>query len=329
MKNYIKYLKYRYDLKKARGFKKPKTDEEFEEYFFGDKVNAVYKKYNHEKMIKPVIKKDKVVKSVAGLSLATLGLVGFLVAGNIINNSNDKSIIDTQETSATTIETTTERDYGYILSQDEVLELASVALRNIEENLISNGASSMGEVGTPFYPKWFNPQMIATIAFMESSYRATNNDGTPLLGKEVVNDRGEKERARGMCQILPSSLNQINNWLKNTMESDLSYTIEDCDNPEKALEICILINIMNCKNYFDSNEDIYIDPNYNFKDNIDLQGQCVVASYKYGCGNIHKAYLNNTLYDTYLNKDWNDREGTNYLRRFNEIYNSMQNEIGE
>ena len=84
---------------------------------------------------------------------------------------------------------------------------------------------------------------------------------------------------------------------------------------------------MNCKNYFDRNEDIY--EGLNFKDNIDLQGQCVVASYKYGCGNVHNAYVKGTLFNTYLNSNWIDGDNANYLRRFNEVYNNMDYEIGE
>lgn len=331
-KNYIRYLKYKYELKQVRKDNPMETDRDVAEYFFGKDVTRIKNKYKDiENNQLAYIKNARKINRVAATTLVTLGVVGFLIAGNKSQpiKDNDSSVdtttisqVTTSEPAKTTnpqenIEDINEEKYDTILTEDQVLDLAEKSLIKIRENLVANGATPMVEGSNQFYPDWFNAKMITSIAFMESSFRTSNKDGSPLLGY------GESQRARGMCQLLPSTVDQINLWLKNTMDSDLSYTYEDCDNPNKAIEMCILLCIMNTKNYFRYGKDIYKD--LDFKDNPNLQEKCVVASYKYGPGNVLKAYKNGELLDKYLNANWIDGDGANYVKKYSEVYNSIEN----
>jgi len=307
-----------------------KTEEDLVNYFFGEKeldikLKAIEARDNLKKKI--LKNKNIIVKSISG-AMAVILLSGCIFAGcrAMANNGEDEPV-DTQSPTAET-STMVDNDYGHQLSQEEVLQIAKSSLERIEKELTSKGAGPMGEVGTPFYPSWFNPEMLATIAFLESTNRATNSDGSPLLGNPVdIDGKGTMQSARGMCQVLPIVVDEINYWLKNTMESDWSYTYEDCDDPVKAMELCILINIRNCKNFFDRDEVIYKDPNYDFKDNIEMQGDCVVASYHYGAGNIINAYYDGTLKSTYLNPNWVDSEGKNYWKKFEDAYKTIVGDL--
>ena len=325
-KNYIKYLKYKMELKQLKQDIDLKTKDGLGEYFFSDNGLEIRQKYVDIIDAKKVLKcKDKLVKKALIASAVLIGTAGILIGCNSLLNSSTSIMSDSVIEQSDTFTEEELREVNYKLTEAQVLDMAQNALAKIEKDLVSHGAGSMGEQGTPFYPEWFNPKMITAISFMESSYRVRNSDGSPLYGSEIVGKDGKIERARGMCQILPSTLEYINWWLSSVMESDLSYTMEDCDNPEKALEICILINISNCKNFFDRDEQIYSD--LNFKDNSNLQGKCVIASYKYGAGNVDSSYRNDTLFDTYLNDYWIDGSGSNYVKRFSEVYSSLDNDF--
>ena len=91
----------------------------------------------------------------------------------------------------------------------------------------------------------------------------------------------------------------------------MSFTMEDCDNPETAFMICIMINIANGNNYFSHWKPIYKD--LDFKNNPHLQRDCVIASYHNGAEDVIDAYNAGVLMNTYLNMDTNEGE---YLKRF-------------
>lgn len=332
-KKYIRYLKYKYELGKARKDNKLETEKDVADYFFGKDAQQVRRKYQDvERNRRVYIKNFRNVNRVAAGTLATLTVIGFLVGNNLSSHQeNNQPVIDTttsaevitirpdETTNANTSEITQAEEYGYKLTTEQILRLADKSLSKISKELMSHGATPMSAAGNEFYPEWFNKEMITSITLMESSGRATNADGSPLFGYGTVN------RARGMCQMLSSTVDQLNYWLHNTMESDLSYTYEDCDNPEKSVEMCILLCIMNTKNYFRPGKDIYNA--LDFGNNEDIQMQCVVGSYKYGPGNIMKAYNRGDLFDTYLNlDDWVDGDGVNYVKKFMQNYNALTNQ---
>ena len=331
LKKYIRYLKYKYELKNARKDNKLETERDLSDYFFGEEVQEVRNKYKDiEHNRRAYIKNARNVNRVAAGTLATLTVLSFLVGSNLASlEDKEKPVVDTT-TPAEVITnkpaeptqdyaseiTQPEEEYGYKLTTEQILRLADKSLGKISKILMSTGATPMSTSGNEFYPEWFNKEMITSITLMESSGRATNADGSPLYGY------GTTQRARGMCQLLPSTVDQINYWLHNTMESDLSYTYEDCDNPEKSVEMCILLCIMNTKNFFRPGKDIY--QALDLRNNETIQMQCVVGSYNYGPGNIMRAYNEGKLFDTYLNlDDWIDGDGVNYVKKFMENYNTL------
>ena len=213
----IDYIKYKLETRQNSNNVNKKIEEDL------DKLNtsSLGDAYNSNSNKTVIIKSTNVVKRVAVLTASLVALLGVLALAEIMDkhsfDDGDSSVATETQISAIN----KNNEYGYKLTEGEVLEIASKALIKIENNLVSNGATSMGEPGSSFYPEWFNPKMITAIAFIESSYRETNSDGSPLLGCEVTNHLGEIEQARGMCQVLPSTLEHINYWLKNTMQSDL------------------------------------------------------------------------------------------------------------
>ena len=165
----------------------------------------------------------------------------------------------------------------------------------------------MSPVGTKsgdFYPEYFNVNMLSAIAYTESTYRYIEADGDPLVSEDG---------AIGMCQLTPGAIKTINEWLSGTMELDKQYTVEDASDPLKSLELAILFNIRNSKNRLKEGKDNYEKMGVKFS--LDLQEKLLYAMYFYGEGNVQSAINNGKIFDTYLNPEWRDSNGHNYVNK--------------
>ena len=248
---------------------------------------------------KPLLKSHNVVKKII-LTSVIVSTVVTAIGGAILFThlfGRDNAIGDDQQITVNVNNSS--------FTQDEVKQMAKVALQNVEKELLKNDATPVANLDGDFYPEWFNEDMLTTIALLESTYRATEEDGKPLYGERVVMEDGSIQRARGMCQLLPLAVEDINIWLRDTMGSDKVYTEKDCDDPIKSLEMASLLLIKNCKNYFKEGKEIY--NSLDLKNNPEMQRDLTVASYHYG-GNVSVAYYDGTLLDTYLNPNWRDNE---------------------
>lgn len=200
-------------------------------------------------------------------------------------------------------------EYYLFATQDYVYELSKTALTDMEQMLGDvNGITPVGTKYGDFYPDYFNADMFSAIAFTESTFRIKKSDGSPL-----VSHTG----AVGMCQIEPIAIETINKWLKDTMGVDISYTIDDANDPQKALEISILYNIRNCKNKAKEGKSIYDQMGVDFS--FEMQEKLLYAMYFYGEGNVENSAINGTILDTYLNPNWKDANGNNY------VYDTLRN----
>ena len=208
-----------------------KTEKDLANYFFGqeaidakqreidarkDLKNAITK--NKDKFKESVIKsKDKVVNAIvknrdivvkAGAgALAVVILSGCIFAGCNAMIKNDQESVDTTNPIGQTT-TVIDGNYKTRLSQEEVLQIAEKALAKVEAEMVDKGVRPMGDPNGPYFPEWFNAEMLATIVLLESSNRVTEEDGSPLYGKPVKIN-GATQRARGICQILPDTLDYI------------------------------------------------------------------------------------------------------------------------
>jgi len=199
------------------------------------------------------------------------------------------------------IDTFQGEDY-YFCSQDYVYDLASKALNNCKSMLTSvDGVTNMGKNG--FYQDFFNEDMLAAITYTESTNRIKHADGSPL-----VSSTG----ALGMCQLEPDTINTINRWLEDTMTiKDKKYSLEDTSDPLKSLELATLAFIRNSKNETKPSDETYKQLGVPYSQ--ELEEKLLYAMYFYGEGNFEQACQNKTIFDTYLNPDWRDANGHNYV----------------
>ena len=313
---------------------------EFREYI-SEKFNAGLEKTadslrKFENKIVPIIKNHVGEKKLKAAKVATGALVvtlsGMLIAldialpnknkDNPTTNQPESSPVDTipQDTSPKETDPiyevpdqgpqegdiyidTYNGEYYYYCSQEYVYEVANKALDNCEKMLTAiDGVTDMGDNG--FYQDFFNEDMLAAIAFTESTNRIKHVDGSPLESETG---------ALGICQIEPITIRTVNKWLEETMTiNDKKYTYNDANDPEKAFEIAVLACIRLLKNETRPGDENYINMGAEYSK--DLQEKLIYAMYFYGEGNVRDACRDKSIWNTYLNPEWKDAKGReNYV----------------
>lgn len=268
----------------------------------------------NRRLLKNTNKKVEPVKRMV-LLLTALGTLFSFTACNVIDNNNIENeskitsvpiIMNTAQQTQGDENTYIDRyngEYYLFATQDYVYELLKTALTDIEQMLGEvEGITPVGTQSGKFYPKYFNADMFSAIAFTESTFRIEKSDGSPL-----VSHTG----AVGMCQIEPIAIDTVNKWLRDTMGLNIRYTLDDANDPQKALEISILYNIRNCKNKAKEGKPIYNQMGVDFS--LEMQEKLLYAMYFYGEGNVENSAINGTIMDTYLNPEWKDDNGNNYV----------------
>lgn len=263
-------------------------------------------------------------KVVAGTMTATM-LSGAIAVGSLIYDANkteqkkhnikdDYVTVDKQtkpqKTQSKKIDSKTGislKSYNgtkyYTMSEEYTLQIARESLDRVEKLLKENvpGLSPVGG-NKDFYPSYYDEYMLTGLAYTESSYRICREDGTPLTSKDG---------ALGPMQILPSTVNYVNYWLKDVMEvKGVEFTTIDLINPEKAMDIANLYLISCAKNYAKatSNNSLFKVMKEDFS--VERQQELIIAMYNEGPGNMlsHaksgtiKQYLKEGSKTNYLNK---------------------------
>lgn len=159
-----------------------------------------------------------------------------------------------------------------------------------------------------FYPQYFmgNDEenilpLPLKVAFAESDLRICKTNGDPY-----ISDKG----AVGMMQLKQDAIDDINKWIKTTMEIDgVSYTLEEVSkDPQKAMEAGTFYLIMLCKNHAKEGCNNPILPYLNEEFSFKRQEELVLALYNNGYGNIMDYIKQGTIYD-YLSEG----PSTNYV----------------
>lgn len=191
----------------------------------------------------------------------------------------------------------------YFCTEEYVQYLAQQSLLKIEKIFTSiDGVTPVASGTETFYPEYFNYQLLTALANTESSYRIKKVNGEPMKSKDG---------ALGMTQVLPETLDDVNEWLRETIGvKDLQYTPEDLLDPSKAMEVANLALIMFSKNHCkeDCNNPIHEIINRPFS--FENQEQYMLCIYNNGIKTIadyQKAgvideYLIGGSEDAYVNK---------------------------
>jgi hypothetical protein len=187
-------------------------------------------------------------------------------------------------------------------TRDYVYQLAQQALNNCEQLFANDPAvKDMGKNG--FYQDFFDEDMLAAITYTESTFRVQKTNGQPLESHTG---------ALGMCQVEPTAIDTINSWLVSPMEVEgVNYTKADANDPLKSLEMATLLLIRNSKNETKPSDETYTQLGVPYSE--ELEEKLLIAMYFYGEGNVKNACKNRTLFDTYLNPEWRDAYGNNYV----------------
>jgi len=262
-------------------------------------------------------KKQKIISAISGV-LAATSILGASV-GLASCGKNEDPKLPEDKPGQTQIQTQ-RPDAGYIAPQDGmyqdtfggedyifcttdyVYQLAGQALDFCEQTFASDPEiKDMGKNG--FYQSFFNEDMLAAISFTESSFRVKKANGQPLESSTG---------ALGMCQVEPITIDTINSWLPDTMGvRNLSYTKEDAKDPLKALQMATFALIRSSKNETKPSDETYKQLGVPYSE--ELEEKLLYAMYFYGEDNFEKACANGTMFSTYLNPEWRDANGNNYV----------------
>lgn len=205
----------------------------------------------------------------------------------------------------------------YFATEEYVLSLASESLNRVQMMLSQvDGITPVGTTNGEFYPDYFNPYLLAALCHTESSYRIMDINGKPLTSSAG---------AIGMTQIKPEVIDDLNNWLHNTLKlKNITYSIEDLNDPAKTMDITTLILIQLCKNHgkIGCNNPIYTHLHEGF--NLKRQEEIILALYNNGFTNMQTYIKNGTLYN-YL------REGSpsNYVNKILQKKEQLIERYGE
>ena len=201
-------------------------------------------------------------------------------------------------------------DY-YVCSLPYVNKLAKVTLAKVKSTLSTvNGITPMASDSGDFYPAYFDEHLLTAIAYTESGFRTVDENGVPLTSNSG---------ALGMMQIRPDTLTDVNNWLKNTMELDLQYSVEDLSDPAKSMEIATYYLIQTCKNHakMNCNNPIfpYLKENFSYK----RQEEIILAIYNNGYNKMLSYINDGTVYE-YLSEGSKD----NYVNKIITLANQLR-----
>ena len=185
----------------------------------------------------------------------------------------------------------TYRGQTYLFAREEyVLELARESLTRVENLLMTvDGMTPVGTSSGDFYPEYYNEYLLTALCFTESSYRISDENGNLLKSSAG---------ALGLTQVRPSAIEDLNDWLNNTLGlKNIKYTTEDLNDLNKAMDISNMILIKTCKSHGKVSSKSPIYPYLNESFSLSRQEEILLAIYNNGYSNMLSYIQNGTVYD--------------------------------
>ena len=206
--------------------------------------------------------------------------------------------------------------YYYTCSTEYAMSLAQNSLRTVEKTLKTvDGITPVATDNGDFYPDYLNEYLLTAMALCESSFRIADSNGIPLTSKD---------NALGMMQIRPQTLQDVNNWLKNTMGLNIQYSLEDLSDPQKSMDIATFILVQICKNHGKEHCNNPIYPYLKEEFSLSRQKEIVLALYNNGYDNMIDYAKEGTIFD-YLSEGSKD----NYVNKISRTAEQLEEKFSQ